>query len=35
MFGMQAEVKGFAAHDSWNVDVTESEEWPPWFAFKP
>lgn len=28
-------VKEFAAHDGWNVHVTESEEWPSWFAFKP
>ena len=35
LFGVQGAVKEFAAHDGWNVHVTESEEWPSWFAFKP
>ena len=34
-FGVQGAVKEFAAHDGWNVHVTESEEWPSWLAFKP
>jgi hypothetical protein len=35
LFGVQGSVKEFAAHDGWNVHVTESKEWPSWFAFKP
>jgi len=35
LFGVQGSVKEFAAHDGWNVHVTESKEWLSWFAFKP
>ena len=35
LFGVQGAVKEFAAHDGWNVHVTESKERSYWFAFKP
>ena len=34
-FGVQKAVKEFAARDNWDVYVTESEDYPSWFAFKP
>ena len=33
-FGVQKAVKEFAARDNWDVYVTESEDYPSWFAFK-
>ena len=35
MFGVQRAVKEFAVRDGWDVHVTDSEDWPSWFAYKP
>ena len=33
MFGVQRAVKEFAVRDGWDVHVTDSEDWPSWFAY--